>query len=201
MSSYLYPLEVYSTANSNYMLIHKNGCNQVRHHLYTNFKQVEYLHHFPSNKINWTTIRDPYERFISGLTYDILKQFQNLDNLSKILNIKNIKYFFYENTFINRTKGNVNHTTPQWVYLHSQPIDFFVKINDLDLFLDLHFKVRSNNESTNTSKQSKKIVRNFINNNKKLKRLIKAYLAPDYFYLEKTTTKELIWKWQNGKIF
>ena len=58
-------LEFYETDNFQYLLIHKNACTSV-------LKTIEYLKPQLSNvrniqKICWTVIRDPYERFVSGL--------------------------------------------------------------------------------------------------------------------------------------
>lgn len=194
-------IEVFSTPTSNYLLIHKNGCSQVREHFYKNFSQVKVNHFFPQNgKINWTVIRDPYDRFISGLTYDILRQFKKLDNLDKIINISS-SFFYQKINLKTRESGNVNHVIPQWTYLFNQPLNFLIKIKDLDNFLDIHFQKRINFTETNTPFEQKNVVLNYIEKNPYFKNLIMAYLAPDYFYIEQAESKGLFWSWQNGKIF
>ena len=196
-------IEVLITQTNNYLLIHKNGCSQVRKHLYENFPQVEFKEYFPSNnKLNWTVVRDPYNRFISGLTYDLLRQFKTLDNLYKIIKNTNFSTFFYEKINLrSRPKGNVNHTALQWTYLFFQPIDFLVNIKDLDNFLDIHFQKRFNYTETNTLSEYKDIVLNYIEKDKHLKDLILAYLAPDYYYMQQAQFQGLFWSWQQGKMF
>jgi len=194
-------IEVLSTPTSNYLLIHKNGCSQVREHLYQNFTQIGSSDFFPqNNKVNWTVIRDPYDRFISGLTYDILRQFKKLDNLDKIINISS-SFFYQKINLKTRESGNVNHVISQWTYLFNQPLNFLIKIKDLDNFLDMHFQKRINFTETNTPLEQKNIVLNYIEKNSYLKNLIMAYLAPDYFYIEQAKSEELFWSWQSGKIF
>ena len=194
--------EIFTTLNSNYLLIHKNGCSQVKKHLYLNYSQVEkFFNSFPqNNKINWTVLRDPYDRFISGLTYDLLKQFKNLNNLEKI--IDNSLFLIYQKINLKtRENGNISHTIPQWTYLLSHPLDFLVMINNLDDFLDIHFQKRFNYTKTNTPSEQKDIVLNYIEKNSYLKNLIMAYLAPDYYYIQQSQFQDLFWTWQNGKIF
>lgn len=195
-------IEIFTTSTSNYLLIHKNGCSQVREHLYLNYPQVELFYNFfPQNhKINWTVLRDPYNRFISGLTYDILRQFKKLDNLDKIINISS-SFFYQKINLETRKDGNVNHIIPQWTYLFNQPLNFLVEIKDLDKFLDIHFLKRTNFTETNTSSKQKNIVLDYVEKNKELKNLIIAYLAPDYYYIEQAKSQGLFWNWQNGKMF
>ena len=194
-------IEVISTPNSNYLLIHKNGCSQVKEHFYENFDQVETYDSFPqNNKVNWTVLRDPYDRFISGLTYDILKQFQSLDNLNEIINISSLS-FYQKVNLKTRKKGNVSHIIPQWTYLFSQPLDFLVKIKDLNNFLDLHFQKRVNFIESNTPLKQKNIVLDYIEKNSDFKNLIMAYLSPDYYYIQQMESKGVFWTWQTGKIF
>ena len=196
-------IEVFTTSTNNYLLIHKNGCSQVKEHLYKNFLSVEHNNFFPQNKkINWTVLRDPYDRFISGLTYDILLQFGNLNNLDNIINESVLESFIYQKINLKtRKNGNVNHTIAQWTYLFSQPINFIVELKDLNKFLDIHFKIRSNLFKNETLFEHKKIVSNFIEKNKILKKLIKSYLASDYYYIKQAMNNNLFWKWQNGKMF
>ena len=194
-------IEVFSTFSSNYLLIHKNGCSQVKEHLYKNFDHVVPYNFFPqNNKVNWTVLRDPYDRFISGLTYDILRQTKRLDNLDKFIDVSS-SFFYQKINLKTRTNGDVNHIVPQWTYLFNQPLNFVVKTRDLDKFLDIHFLKRVNFTETNTPSNKKNIVLDYIEKNINLKNLIMAYLAPDYYYIKQAKTEGLFWSWQNGKIF
>ena len=199
-------VEIYTTTDSNYLQIHKNGCDHIKHHLHENYSEVIENFSNPNNdKVTWTTIRDPYKRFISGITYDILRQFNSLDNLENILSIENLNLIFYKRInnitpFFN-AKGNITHTSLQWTYLASHSVNAVVKIEDLNIFLDMHFKKRNNINVTNTPSEYKNTVLNFIENNKEIKNLIMSYLAPDYYYIEQIKYNNLFWVWQNGKIF
>ena len=189
-------IEVFTTLTNNYLLIHKNGCSHVKEHLYKNFEIVEHNNSFPqNNKVNWTILRDPYDRFISGLTYDILLQFKSLNNLDTLINESTLKSFIYKKINLRtRKNGNVNHTIAQWTYLFSQPINFIVNLKDLNKFLDIHFKTRLNSFKNETLFEHKKVIINFIEKNKILKKLIKSYCAPDYYYIEHAMNNNLFWE-------
>ena len=65
-------IEFYETDKFQYLLIHKNGCTSVTNLI----NQFDYFVTDKKNlnKIRWTVIRDPFERFMSGLKYDLKKK-------------------------------------------------------------------------------------------------------------------------------
>tara|TARA_R110000803_G_scaffold90808_1_gene158257 strand:- start:273 stop:887 length:615 start_codon:yes stop_codon:yes gene_type:complete len=200
----LHNIEILVTDSNNYLMLHRNGCFQISEHLKKNFSQVVTSGNTLINSNPyWTVVRDPYERFISGIVIDLLQVYNNLDNLSKVLTNDHLNKLFYQNySFLkNHQKGFLNHTALQWIYIFNQPLNFVVNIKDLDNFLDLHFKERLNSTLTNSPLGTKDIIHNFIENDLQLKNNINLYLSPDYYYLDHAKTQNLFWTWQDGKIF
>ena len=194
-------IEIYHTLTSNYLLIHKNACSQVLTTLQNNFTKVKRFETLPNQNPYWTIIRDPYNRFISGLTYDILINYGNLNSLDKILNLKKIKPLLFSKLNKNyRSTGFISHTLSQWTYIFNQPLNFFVNINDTTPFLDLHYP-KPITDSNIMEKKYKDIVKEYINSNTSLKQLIHNLLVPDYFLYDHIQTQGLLWNWQMGKMF
>ena len=196
--------EILSTENNNYLLIHKNGCSQIRGSLLTNYKQIQILDHLPNQNPYWTTLRDPYDRLISGLTYDILKIYNNIDNIDKVINYKNVKDIIYNRVSINRkSTGIMNHTTLQWIYLFNQPLNFFVSIENLDLFLNIHFQtnIKSPHFINENNQNNKDKVNKYIQSNPLLSQTINHLLAPDYMLINHFKSEDLMWNWSWGKMF
>jgi hypothetical protein len=194
--------EIFSTENCNYLLIHKNACTQILYTLRQNSEHVNFSPYLPLNhKPYWTVIRDPYERFLSGLTYDIKKVYGGVEKLEELLNTIDLKNLFLNK--VNKTyrsSGHAVHTLPQWTYLFNQPINFFVHINNLTLFLDTHFKIKVERKNSADSEDIQ-FVRQYIESNKTLKANIDIYLAPDYFLYNHIVSENLIWEWNYGKMF
>lgn len=203
-------IEVYSCDNHNYLLIHKNACSSVLKHFIENYGQqnVErYYFNPPNDKIYWTVIRDPYDRFISGITYDIINNFGSLRSIEKYLSIETLKSSIFNKVFIDKrpqkestTTGTVSHTSSQWLYLFNQKLDFVVDIKDLDVFFDMHFERRSDHENI-LDKEYKLKVMEYLESNNQLKRAILDYLTPDYLIFNQIQSQGFIWNWQKGKMF
>ena len=195
-------IEVFSTDTSNYLLIHKNACTQILYTLENNYKKVVYSPELlPNNKPYWTVIRDPYERFISGLTYDIVKVYGSTENANEIIKNRDLKNLFFNK--VNRTyrkNGFTVHTLPQWTYIFNQPINFFVPMSTLTLFLDTHFKNKVLNKNKGNEKDIE-IIRDIIESDSVLKGSIDMYLASDYFLYNHIISEGLIWEWNYGKMF
>ena len=179
---YFQNIELFETEKFQYLLIHKNGSSSVR-------KCMERLNpvlttEIKNNKIKWTVIRDPYERFISGLNYDLNRH--NIDPTE-------INYRELFNGNINlksRESGHVNHCISQVSYLINANIDYYVDIKDLHLFLKMHF-----GESECLKKNTKKSTLNID------KSEIMKYLNFDYYVYNKIKDSNSLWNWTQGKIF
>jgi len=175
-------IELYETDKFQYLLIHKNASSSI-------VNCIKHLNPIVTEKINinkvrWTIIREPYERFVSGLKYDLQRH---------NLNIKDIDYSSLFNSKINkfsRLNGNVNHTTSQVPYLINTHINWYIEMKDLNIFMKMHFdKVEYYNE-------------NKINIKLDLdKKEIIKYLNLDYYVYNNILNSNYLWKWQQGKIF
>tara|TARA_R100001132_G_scaffold4057_1_gene3355 strand:+ start:71 stop:619 length:549 start_codon:yes stop_codon:yes gene_type:complete len=181
---YFQNLEVFETEKFQYLLIHKNGSKSVRKCM-EQFNPVFRTYPNPNNNtVKWTVIRDPYERFISGLNYNVNKH--NIDPTE-------INYLEpFNNGTVNlksRVLGHVNHCISQVSYLINVNIDYYVDIKDLHLFLKMHF-----GESAWVNKQPNKSP--LINKNEVMK-----YLNFDYYVYNKIKDSNNFWNWTQGKIF
>tara|TARA_R100000664_G_C2684886_1_gene91361 strand:- start:90 stop:632 length:543 start_codon:yes stop_codon:yes gene_type:complete len=179
---YFQNIELFETDKFQYLLIHKNGSTSV-------VKCMEDLNYHVTTDVNfkkvkWTVIRDPYERFLAGLKYDLLRQGLELkdinqDNLyQSLINLKT------------RGPGDVNHTASQVPYLINTHIDWYVDSKDLHAFLKMHFnKVEYQNVSLTTLE---------LNINKQE---VMKHLQLDYYVYDIIKNSSSLWRWQNGKIF
>ena len=124
-------IEFFETEQFQYLLIHKNGSSSIKKCM-TNMN-CHFTSNVNLNKVRWTVIRDPYERFMSGLKYDLIKQDLKLEDINKddlyqsLVNLKT------------RNQGNVNHTASQIPYLINTHINWYVDLKDLTTFLKMHF--------------------------------------------------------------
>lgn len=175
-------IEFYETEKYQYLLIHKNACSSVTNLI----KNDKYFVTDKKNlfKIRWTVIRDPYERFISGLKYDL-----NNNNVS-IKNINLEKLFTSKINTETRGKGFVNHTSSQLLYLINSDINWYIDIKDLNLFLKIHF-----GKSLILNKSKNKINLKINKNN------IMKFLKIDYEVYNQILYSQNFWEWQKGKIF
>ena len=175
-------IELYETDIFQYLLIHKNGSSSV-------IESIKDLNPVVTskpvlNKIRWTVIRDPYERFVSGLSYDLQRH---------NLNFEDINYSSLFSHIINpitRNKGHVNHVASQVSYLINSHINWYVELKDLNIFLKMHF-----NKSYHCNFNKNSISLNLE------KEEIMKYLNLDYYIYNNILNSMSLWKWQNGKIF
>tara|TARA_A100001391_G_scaffold204044_2_gene198297 strand:- start:304 stop:846 length:543 start_codon:yes stop_codon:yes gene_type:complete len=175
-------IEFYETEQFQYLLIHKNASHSI-------IKCIESLNPVITDKINlnkvrWTVIREPYERFIAGLKYDLQRHQLNIEDI-EIKSLFNSKI----NNF-SRVKGNVNHTASQIPYLINTHINYYVELKDLHTFLKMHF---GKTEYQNIDKSNVKID---LDKNEIIK-----YLELDYYVYDCILNSPYLWKWQQGKIF
>ena len=198
---------LYTTDKCHYLLIHKNACTTIRGHLDSNSPYLDLkMSLIPdnSNLPYWTVTRDPYDRFISGLTYDIFKSYPLAKDLKKVLGTINFNNLFLQKlpiSSISKSIGKLNHTVLQWTYLFNQKLDFYVDIKDLDLFLEVHFEKKTKERGKSQDPKQKEIVKNYIESNPNLKSLVFNYLSNDYYLLNQINNSGLLWNWQMGKMF
>ena len=177
-------IELYETDNFQYLLIHKNGSTSV-------LECIKHLNPIATqkcnfNKVRWTVIREPYERFVSGLEYDLKRQNVELKDIeSSSLHSSRINGY-------SRQIGNVNHTASQIPYLMNTNIDWYVELKDLSTFLQMHFdNVEYLNPDDNENKVEVEIDKLDVD----------KYLDLDYYVYKDIINSPNLWKWQNGRIF
>ena len=183
----LQKIELYETKKFQYLLIPKNGSTSV-------LKCFEKTPHIVTrsfaNKVRWTVIREPIDRLISGLTYDL--------NLQK-LSVKDIEIdsLFYSNIHsVVKEFHYVSHTSLQIYYLYNAKVNWYVDLKDLDIFLKMHFNknIKINKGLTKLKSQVKDFVTKNIDK-------IKPFLMPDIKLYEAAQQSEQLWQWQKGRIF
>tara|TARA_Y100001972_G_C7644043_1_gene323572 strand:- start:209 stop:751 length:543 start_codon:yes stop_codon:yes gene_type:complete len=179
---YFQNIEFYETDKFQYLLIHKNGSSSVK-------ETIKYLEPTFSTELNfskprWTVIRDPYERFISGLKYDLKRHNLNIEDID-IKSLFNSRIHHHS-----RARGNVNHTASQVPYLINSHINYYVELTDLSTFLKMHFK---NVEHKNMNKIDIKLNLD--------KEEIMKHLELDYYIYNSILNSSCLWKWQQGNIF
>ena len=177
-------IELFETDSFQYLLIHKNGSSSVLESIKHLNPIVTYECNF--NKIRWTVIREPFERFVSGLKYDLKRHSIELKDIdSSSLHSSRINPY-------SRQIGNVNHTASQIPYLMNTNIDWYIELKDLSTFLSMHF-----NSEEHLNKDDKKNPDKIEIN----KLDVDKYLNLDYYVYNDILNSPNLWKWQNGKIF
>ena len=179
---YFQNIELYETDKFQYLLIHKNACTSV-------LKTIEHLSPVyttikSDKKIKWTVIRDPYERFVSGLSYDLKRH-----NV-KFSDIKLEDLFNGKVNILSRGDGHMNHCISQFSYIINTDINYYVHINDLNVFLKMHFG-KSNYLNMDEQKDNINMEKNDI----------MKYLNFDYYMYNNILNSNNLWKWNQGKIF
>lgn len=192
-------IEYFTSEKDQYLLIHKCACTSVRRAQKNYFKNIECLAFPDFNKIRWTVLRDPYDRFISGIAYDL--NINSSNNIQNTLCSMIEKNNFFENIYEfinikNRVTGKLSHIIPQSTYLFQQPLDFYVDIKDLDLFLSINYNTDNIKENIG-NKETYSLVKEVIDNYKQ--KIIDIY-SMDYYVIERIKANNLFWRWNNGKV-
>lgn len=166
--------EYYQASNHQYLLIHKSGSTTVRKAFDFEYETTSIPH---PRKIVWTVIRDPVERFYSGLHYDSMQV--------GALGSPNWERIFTEVPQDQRGGGKIPHTIPQSLYVLHQPVHVFVHLKDLDDFLRIHgAPVLHKKKSAETPPRL-------------YEDRVKALHAFDNYYFSKIK----FWRWEYGAIF
>ena len=182
-------LEITETDKFQFLRIYKNGNVSVQQCIMENYPGKFWQSISPvKNKPRFAIIRDPYERFISGLTYDLKRHKVDIKNIE-------LKKLFTTNEIHMRNTmlGNINHSTSQIPYLMNSGITHYIEMKDLNLFLQMHFnKVKH----INKSQTKKNKIEKYLD-----KKEIMKYLHLDYYVYNSIIRSPFLWEWQHGKIF
>ena len=181
--------DIIETEKFQFLRIHKNGNTSVEKCIKNNFKkeEIHYVYNL-SKKVRFCIIRDPYKRFLSGLKWDLRL------NKVDVRDIDITKLFTSnEHNLINSWKGRINHSASQIPYFFNVQCSHYVDINDLNLFLKIHF-----NETAHENKQKY----DDVNIEKYIdKEEVMKYLHLDYYVYNSIKKSPFLWEWQHGKIF
>tara|TARA_R100001224_G_C3969811_1_gene132086 strand:+ start:95 stop:685 length:591 start_codon:yes stop_codon:yes gene_type:complete len=186
--------EIIETKQFQFVQIYKNANLSVYECIKSCYKSEEViLGNLLSNKIRFCVIRDPYERFLSGLRYDLLTHNTDIKDID-------IKKLFTTNeiNILNFRRGNIKHSISQIPYLMNTKITHYVDMKDLNLFLKMHFgKSEHINKFPEKYKDSKFYnVEEYLDKNEIMK-----YLHLDYYIYNHIKNSSFLWEWQHGKIF
>lgn len=194
-------IEYLTTKTDQYLLIHKCASSSIRtaQKIYDKDQTIETV---PStSKTRWTILRDPYQRFVSGLAYDIFLYDKNVniqdfvEHLIKKKSLFENIYQYVNNSYIKN--GKTSHIIPQCTYTFNQPIDFYVRLPDVNLFLEKNYNAL-NIEDNKSDLNYIKLVEEVISNYKQ--RIFDIY-SMDYYLIQRVDSSGLFWQWNNGKVF
>jgi len=186
--------EFVETKDFQFLIIHKNGNLSVTECIKSRYKKEEIMYKNQlSKKVRFCIIRDPYERFLSGLRYDLLRHNTDIRDIDVIKAITS-----NENHLRNQMLGNIKHSSSQIPYLMNVQLTHYVDINDLNIFLKMHFnKTEHINKFPNKFKKSKFYdIEKYIDKDEIMK-----YLHLDYHIYNHIKKSPFIWEWQHGTIF
>lgn len=172
-----------------YLAVQKNGHSYIMDILENREPEPE-----SEFKPRWMVVRDPYDRFVSGLAYDLMQSDMNVNYLDKVLSDPASIMFSKLSRMYNRT-GKTNHSAAQSTYIINQKVDVFVNLSDLTEFCDANFGV-VRDKVNETPKEFKEIIEFKIDKEEMMK-----LLTFDYYVYNSILQSERLWKWQYGKIF
>jgi len=182
-------IELTETDKFQFLRIYKNGNMSVQKCIEENFPGEFKMSSAPSgNKPRFAVIRDPYERFMSGLKYDLERHKVDIQDIriDKLFTTKEIHVR-------NILAANINHSASQIPYLMNSGISHYIDIKDLNLFLKMHFnKIKHVNKSNTETKD----IEQYLNKNEIMK-----YLHLDYYIYNSIINSPFLWEWQHGRIF
>jgi len=153
-------------------------------------------------------IRDPYERLISGITYDLKMFDHNIFNKKRvakeILLDKNFIKSIFSRSGPFRTLGKTVHYIPQFFYFLPENVDFFVMLEDVDRFfesnMDVDLKKVKNKQKNSSNEKYKKIVESIIKDHDELNRSIQDHLSFEYYAIDMLYMNDRVWRWNYGKV-
>ena len=186
--------DIIETEKFQFVRVHKNGSTSVMKCINDNFKKEDiHISYHLSKKTRFCVIRDPYERFLSGLKWDLWLNKVDI----KDIDIKKL-FSSNENHIRNSMIGHIKHSASQIPYFFNAQISHYIDISDLNLFLKMHFK-KSEHETklTNFKKTNHlKNIEQYLDKDEIMK-----YLHMDYYMYDTIKKSPFLWEWQHGKIF
>ena len=184
--------DIVETEKFQFVRIHRNANTSVIKCIENNFKKEEIWYtSFLSKKTRFCVIRDPYERFLSGLKWDI-----HLNNVDiKDINIKQL-FTANEHHLRNSWIGHIKHSTSQIPYLFNVQCSHYIDLPDLHVFLKMHFGKSAYENKPPLNILKDKDIEKYINKDEIMK-----YLHMDYYIYDTIKKSPFLWEWQHGRIF
>jgi len=197
--------EFYSSPEQNYLLIHKNACTTIRDNLIKEFGS-DLMDKRAGGGVTWAVTRDPYDRLLSALAYDIEVQYPqedwgSLESIEEILStIDYTKYIVNNVPHMSNYLGKAQHSVLQTIYLFDNNVDILVDLEDLEHFIPMHFKnpVGIKNRGNKSRKDS---IRHILDSYPLRKDFIQSLLEVDYIMLKAMQAQGKVWSWGSGKIW
>lgn len=197
--------EFFNTEEQCYLLIHKNACSSIRANLREEFR--ERLREQESNGIRWTVTRDPYDRFVDAISYDIRKQYPKVswenrkDIVQIIANIPLTNYIINNVPHAFTSLGTAPHSVLQSIYMFDASIDIIVDAKDLEHFIPIHFSNPVPAQNLGIEKHQD-IVESILSTELlHIKDKAIDLLKIDYIMLESFRAQGRQWSWGCGKIW
>ena len=182
-------VECIETEDFQYVRVYKNANESIMKCIKEKYGEDGYEASFHLNKKpRWAVIRDPYERFISGLAYDLDRHNVKIEDVD----IEKL-FYMHQLHLRNSWAGNFKHSISQIPFMLTTQITHFICIEDLNIFLKMHFGKIEKINNNNIKKQE---IENFLD-----KDSIMKYLHMDYYVYNFIKTSPFLWEWQHGKIF
>ena len=179
--------DIVETEKFQFVRVHKNGNSSIMKCIKNTYGEEWIYTNQLSKKPRFCIIRDPYERFLSGLKWDLM--INNVD-------IKDVcveKLFTTnENHKRNGLTGHIKHSSSQIPYFFNVQCSHYVDISDLNIFLKMHF----NETAHETKSEDFQNVEKYLDKNDVMK-----YLHFDYYIYNHIKKSPFLWEWQHGKIF
>ena len=141
---------------------------------------------------NFVLLNKPPLTIITGNSHkmkDIVGDVLKRHNI-KFSDVKLDELFNGKINIFSRGDGHVNHCISEFSYIINVDIDHYVHINDLNMFLKMHFG-QSNYLNMDEQKDNIKVEKNDI----------MKYLNFDYYIYNNILNSNNLWKWNQGKIF
>jgi len=197
--------EFYSTPEQKYLLIHKNACSTIRDNLAKEFADTV-AEGKQGEGVSWAVVRDPYDRFVSSLAYDIGVQYPDAvwgskDRLEQIIHgINYTKYIVNNVPHASNYLGKAQHSVLQTIYLFDNNIDILVDLQDLKHFIPMHFKAPTEASNLGVSDR-KRLISDLMDGSPFLKDQVHSLLEVDYITLTSLRSQGRMWSWGSGKIW
>ena len=191
--------ECFRTEKFQYVLIPKNGNSTIRQNVCDNHDWIVGGEEIDPDKPLFTVLRDPWERTISGLSYDLYRNYGEVND--EILEDIDFKKMLYQPTHrFQRGTSFTSHISVQIGYLFDVQPNFYVDINQLSSFVKIHFENPTIKVNEGNLEFKNKVI-NLINSKPHIKNTIEKYIEIDYYFIERVRNTEIFWDFSMGKMW